>query len=125
MTMANRRGFALLEVDRVREIARMGGGLLGLKFSRNDETEADLIGIELAARAGYDPRAGITLWQKMAAASKGAPPEWLSTHPASAARAPPCASSATAPPAISNRLLRMSTVSEGWPLATREVRQAS
>ena len=34
------------------------------------------------ARAGYDPRAGITLWQKMAASSQGSPPQWLSTHPA-------------------------------------------
>jgi predicted Zn-dependent protease len=42
--------------------------------------------MELAARAGYDPRSGITLWEKMAAASKGAPPQWLSTHPAGATR---------------------------------------
>lgn len=56
--------------------------LLSLKYSRDDETESDLVGLELAARAGYDPRAGITLWQKMSAASKGAPPQWLSTHPA-------------------------------------------
>ena len=60
--------------------------LLSLKFSRNDETEADLVGLELMARAGYDPRAGITLWQKMQAASKGAPPQWMSTHPASDTR---------------------------------------
>lgn len=59
-----------------------GAQLLTLKFSREDESEADLVGLELAARAGYDPRAGVTLWQKMAAASKGAPPQWLSTHPA-------------------------------------------
>jgi predicted Zn-dependent protease len=58
-------------------------GLLTLKFSRDDETEADTVGLELAARAGYDPRAGITLWKKMQAANKGAPPQWLSTHPAS------------------------------------------
>ncbi len=64
--------------------AVIGGGaqLLGLQFSRSDETEADLVGLELAARAGFDPRAGITLWQKMGAANKGAPPQWLSTHPA-------------------------------------------
>ena len=62
-------------------LLNMGGQLLTLKFSREDESEADLIGIELAARAGYDPRAGVTLWQKMAEASKGAPPQFLSTHP--------------------------------------------
>jgi predicted Zn-dependent protease len=60
----------------------MGGQLLTLKFSREDETEADLVGMDLAARAGYDPAAGVTLWQKMMAASKGAPPQFLSTHPA-------------------------------------------
>ena len=52
-----------------------------LKFSRDDEREADLIGMDLAARAGFDPRAGVILWQKMAALNKGAPPEFLSTHP--------------------------------------------
>jgi predicted Zn-dependent protease len=57
------------------------GSLAALKFSRNDELEADLIGMELAARGGFDPRAGVTLWEKMAQAAKGAPPQWLSTHP--------------------------------------------
>lgn len=66
----------------------IGGGaqLLSLNFSRADESEADLVGMELGARAGYDPRAGITLWQKMSAASKGAPPQWLSTHPSGSTR---------------------------------------
>jgi len=64
----------------------MGGQLLTLTFSREDESEADLVGMELAARAGYDPAAGISLWQKMGAASKGAPPQWLSTHPAGPTR---------------------------------------
>ena len=59
-----------------------GSQLLTLKFSRDDETEADIVGLDLAARAGFDPRAGISLWKKMAAAAKGAPPQWLSTHPA-------------------------------------------
>lgn len=66
----------------------VGGGvqLIGLSFSRENELQADLVGLELAARAGYDPRAAITLWQKMNAANKGAPPQWLSTHPAGASR---------------------------------------
>jgi predicted Zn-dependent protease len=66
--------------------ARGGANLLTLNFSRSNESEADLVGLELAARAGYDPRAGITLWRKMSAANKGAPPQWLSTHPAGTTR---------------------------------------
>ena len=67
-------------------VTNYGAQLLTLRFSREDESEADLVGLELAARAGYDPRAGVSLWEKMAAASKGAPPQWLSTHPASTTR---------------------------------------
>jgi Zn-dependent protease with chaperone function len=54
-----------------------------LPYSRLQETEADVMGVELAARAGYDPRAAITLWQKMSQATQGgsAPPALLSTHP--------------------------------------------
>ena len=69
-----------------RYLADMGGQLLTLKFSRDDESEADLVGMELAARAGYDPRSGVSLWNKMAAASQGAPPEFMSTHPGGASR---------------------------------------
>ncbi|MEO0998117.1 MAG: M48 family metalloprotease, partial [Pseudomonadota bacterium] len=43
-------------------------------------------GLDLMADAGFDPRASVTLWQNMARNSKGAPPEFLSTHPASATR---------------------------------------
>jgi predicted Zn-dependent protease len=69
-----------------RYLAGMGGQLLTLQFSRSDESEADLVGMELAARAGYDPHAGVTLWQKMAAANKSAPPQWISTHPSGPTR---------------------------------------
>jgi predicted Zn-dependent protease len=69
-----------------RALADAGGQLLTLEFSREDESEADIVGMELAARAGYDPTAGVTLWQKMLAVSKGAPPELLSTHPAGKTR---------------------------------------
>ena len=69
----------------------LGGQLTSVMFtlpnSRTHETEADRMGVELAARAGYDPRAAVTLWQKMGAASQGsAPPEILSTHPSAASR---------------------------------------
>jgi len=59
---------------------------LTLPNSRSNETEADLIGLELAARAGYNPEASVTLWQKMASASQGQPPAFLSTHPSSTGR---------------------------------------
>ncbi len=58
-----------------------GSQLALLKYGRDDETEGDLVGMDIAARAGYDPRAGVALWQKMGAVNKGAPPQWLSTHP--------------------------------------------
>lgn len=61
-------------------------GLIGLPNSRGHETEADRIGVELAARAGYDPRAAVTLWQKMAKVSNSSTPAFLSTHPSSSAR---------------------------------------
>lgn len=52
-----------------------------LPFSREHESEADYVGVLLAADAGYDPRESIRIWERMAAASQGAPPEFLSTHP--------------------------------------------
>jgi predicted Zn-dependent protease len=64
-----------------RTVADLGGQLLSLSYGREDELEADRIGIVLGARAGYDPRAGISLWQKMAKAAQGGAPQFLSTHP--------------------------------------------
>jgi predicted Zn-dependent protease len=63
-------------------VVGQGAQLAMLKFSRDDETEADTVGLDLAARAGFDPRAGVALWRKMAMIEKSAPPQWLSTHPA-------------------------------------------
>lgn len=61
--------------------------LIATQFSRSDETEADRMGLELSARGGYDPRAGIALWQKMMNANQGGrPPELLSSHPADSRR---------------------------------------
>ena len=80
-------GSALLGLGNTgRMVAGMGEQLLSLVFSRDDESEADLVGMELAARAGYNPAAGVTLWQKMGAVNKGAPPEFLSTHPSGPTR---------------------------------------
>ena len=70
------------------QLASGASQLTLLKFSRGDETEADLVGMDIAARAGFDPRAAVKLWQKMSALSQGQgqPPQFLSTHPAHATR---------------------------------------
>jgi predicted Zn-dependent protease len=57
-----------------------------MPFGRAQESEADLIGLDNMARAGFDPRESITLWQNMAKAGGGAPPEFLSTHPSHGTR---------------------------------------
>jgi predicted Zn-dependent protease len=63
---------------------------VSLPFSRKHETDADLVGMELAARAGYDPRAAANVWRKMsqlgAQSGKAQPPQFLSTHPGHATR---------------------------------------
>jgi predicted Zn-dependent protease len=82
-------GLGVSVVSAVLGVGGVGQDLMGkaanvafeLPNSRLHETEADRMGVELAARAGYDPRAAVTLWDKMGKASKGSPPEWLSTHP--------------------------------------------
>jgi Zn-dependent protease with chaperone function len=62
--------------------ANLGTQLLSLKFSREDETEADLVGLEISARGAYRPDASVSLWNKMMAANGGSGgPSFLSTHP--------------------------------------------
>jgi predicted Zn-dependent protease len=65
----------------------IGGQVALLKYSRNQESEADRLGLTFMAMAGYDPHMAVTFWQRMAAQNKGgSPPEFLSTHPSDATR---------------------------------------
>ncbi len=60
----------------------VGAAGMQLKYSRNNESEADYIGLRYAAKAGYDPRVAINFWRKMSLGKQGPrPPVWLSTHP--------------------------------------------
>ena len=70
------------------DLAGMGyQTFIATRFSRTDENEADRMGLELMARAGYDPRAAVTMWQKMISAKHGSqPPAFLSSHPTDESR---------------------------------------
>ena len=88
--MAAQLGVAVLSAGTGMSPAVIGTGaqyLLLLPFGRGDETEADVLGMNLMARAGFDPAQAIALWQNMAKASGGnAPPEFASTHPSNETR---------------------------------------
>lgn len=78
---------AIYGIEGLGKVANTGLQLgIGLPNSRMHETEADRMGVELAARAGYDPRAAVTLWQKMGNVSPGESPQFLSTHPSRESR---------------------------------------
>ena len=87
--LALRLGSQLLGLGDLGNVAAsLGGQLLTLQFSRSDESDADLVGLELAARAGYQPSAAVSLWQKMgnATGSTQGGLAFLSTHPSGPAR---------------------------------------
>ena len=82
-------GAALLSLgEGLSAVANTGyQALIATRFSRTDENEADRMGLELMARAGYDLRAGVSLWRKMMTANTGAAPApFLSSHPTDASR---------------------------------------
>ncbi|NOS87554.1 MAG: M48 family metallopeptidase [Methylococcaceae bacterium] len=95
--LAVNQGMALIQAVTTPQTAlgQTAFGLLGvgaqygvlMPFSRTQESEADMIGVDLMARAGFDPKQSVTLWQLMAQATQGQQPlEFMSTHPAHATR---------------------------------------
>jgi predicted Zn-dependent protease len=83
-------GLAFVEILTGVQLGDLGQGLAQAMFvlpnSRESEQEADRIGVELAARAGYDPHAAVSLWNKMQNLGGSQPPQWLSTHPSHESR---------------------------------------
>jgi predicted Zn-dependent protease len=71
-------------------LAQAANLAVSLPYARRQESDADLVGMELAARAGHDPRAAVVVWRKMSklaqGAGKGQPPQFLSTHPSHESR---------------------------------------
>ncbi len=76
-------GIGANTLDLANEIATV---TFQLPHSREQEAEADRIGLELMARAGYDPHAAVNVWRKMGQQSSSSPPEFLSTHPSGQSR---------------------------------------
>ncbi len=71
-------------------LAQAANVAVSLPYARKHESDADLVGLELSARAGHDPRAAVAVWQKMSryaqTAGRGQPPQFLSTHPSHESR---------------------------------------
>jgi len=92
--------------ETLRQALGIGAQLgIALPFSRTHEEEADLMGLAIMARAGFDPRESVALWRNMAAVGSGQPPEFLSTHPTHASR---IARLEAAMPAAENRFRQAS-----------------